>query len=143
MNPGGTGTPPTTNPGGGTGSSIVANPAPDSSSNTRNLSTEGTLDWDHWGEATLYQKSITANPRLIGALGTVSPNGLPPPVPFQYSNDARTLQWGSDIAGGQAGSSTNTLGLTGAGNSFEFTVPADPAVRTLTLHLGGMRCSNT
>ena len=53
-----------------------------------------------------------------------------------YTNDPRTLTW-SDGTPVASGSDTAGVSITGIGNGFRITVPADTTARTLKVYVGG------
>lgn len=98
---------------------------------TANLTQEGTADWAHWGQfnaASFDHKtgvgSQISNYSVIGT-GTVN----------AYGNHGYAFAWTN---GTPTPSATTTTGVyvTGAGNGYRITVPADTATRTLKLHVG-------
>jgi hypothetical protein len=99
---------------------------------TANLSTEGTLDWTHWGltsPSSFNRKSgvgaqISNYTRIgSGAVNRVKAN----PVAFSWTD------------GTPAASATNTptgLYIIGVNNGFQITVPADTSDKTLKVYVG-------
>jgi hypothetical protein len=101
-----------------------------------NLTTEGTVDWVHWGDSALNRKSgVTAQISNYTIVGTG-------PVPT-YNNDPRPMSWtdGSPIASNS--SDTNGVYISATGNGFSITVPAGTAAQILTVHVGGWNSSGT
>jgi hypothetical protein len=99
-----------------------------------NLSTDGTIDWIHWGYEgadSVNRKSGAAqqisNFTRIGS-GTVAwLSGGANPISYSWSGGAPSASV----------TDTNTsVFLAGAGNGFQFTVPADTALRTLKVYAG-------
>ena len=118
---------------GGSGS-LAASVSPTGS--TVDLSADGGDDWTHWGltsTSSLNRKAgVTPQISDFLRLGSV-------PSRFQAPASVRaTYRWND---GSPTASANTTAGLyfSGIGNGFELTVPADTAVRTLQVHLGGYR----
>jgi hypothetical protein len=100
-----------------------------------NLTTEGTTDWVHWGDASLTRK--TGVPAQIGLYSVVGSG------PVQsYTNDPRALSW-TDGTPTASGSNNNGLYVNFSGNGFSFTVPADTNARKLIVHVGGWASGGT
>jgi hypothetical protein len=101
----------------------------DSSTGTLNLTSEGTTDWVHWGDAVLNRKS--------GVTPQISNYTLVGSGPVQsYSNDLRALSW-TDGAPTVSGSNNDGLYVNFSHNGFSFTAPADTTLRNLKIHVGG------
>jgi hypothetical protein len=101
-----------------------------SNTDTIELTADGTLDWVPWGDGSLSRKGnvtpLISNSPVVGS-GPV----------MTYANDPRPIDWydGSPLL-----ASTNNLNgvyINFVGNGFSFTVPADPTIRTLIVHIGG------
>jgi hypothetical protein len=101
-----------------------------------NMTTEGTADWEHWGDASLNRKAgVTAqltNYTLVGA-GTVA----------GYNNDPRPLSWTDGNPTASSSNNTNGVYINGTGQGFSFTAPADLTQRTLVVHVGGWYSGGT
>ena len=93
---------------------------------TVDLTAAGRADWARWPG---YDGNASGNEQIsdFAFIGT---------APSIYSNDARTLTWtdGTETA---CGSSTQGLSISGTGNGFLITVPADTSFRTLKVYVGG------
>jgi len=102
----------------------------DSSSAAINLTTEGSIDWEHWGESALNRKT-GVTPQLGSYQGIGNGSIL------TYNNDPRLVNWSDGTP--TLGSSNNADGIyiSGMGQGFSFTAPADTTVRTLKVHVGG------
>jgi len=97
-----------------------------------NLTTEGIIDWTHWGlNATPdfdHKASVTSrisNYLLIGSGGPVRQRASP----TSYS-------WTDGTPTGAASNSPTGVYLLGTGNGFQITVPADTTDRTLKIYVG-------
>ncbi len=101
-----------------------------SSQSLVNLTSEGTADWEHWGDASLNRKSkVTAQlgPYTVVGGGSAS----------QYGNDLRPLSWTDGTPTASSSSNTNGIFIASVGHGFSFQAPADTATRTLIVHVGG------
>jgi len=106
-----------------------------------NLSTNGTIDWVHWGlftESTVNRKA-GVNPQ-IGDFSLLSAGGSNSfTLAFQFSDNENGYTWtdGDPVAG-----VTNTTtgvwayGIPSIGTGFELSVPAGTALRTLKVYCG-------
>ena len=101
-----------------------------------NLTTEGTSDWVHWGDSSLNRKTGVA--AQLSSYSEVGAGGV-----YRYAPDLRPLSWSDGTP--TASSTNNTYGLyiSGAGNGFSFTAPADTSTRTLIVHVGGWDSGGT
>jgi hypothetical protein len=103
---------------------------------TANITTEGALDWVHWGDAALNRKSGVAAQlstySVVGA-GTV----------YTYGNDPRGITWSDGTPTTTATGDTNGLYIYGTGNGFSLTAPASTTTRVLTVHVGGWNSGGT
>ena len=108
----------------------------DSSSAPVNLTTEGNIDWVHWGDTALNRKAGVAprisNYSIVGA-GTVTP----------FGDDLRTLSWTDGAPTASDPGNNNGLYISGVGQGFSFTAPADTLQRTLVVHVGGYESGGT
>jgi hypothetical protein len=117
----------TVNPGAGALIVTLATPGP-----TVNLTTEGTLDWTHWGltsPSSFNRKSgVTAQISNYTRIGTGSVNRVKAnPVAFSWTDGTPTA------------SATNTptgLYIIGVNNGFQITAPADTTDKTLKVYIG-------
>ncbi|MDD5322265.1 MAG: hypothetical protein PHD43_16960 [Methylococcales bacterium] len=100
------------------------------------LTTEGTVDWIHWGETPLNRKAgVTAqlSTYTLPAGGTV----------LGYNDDPRGLTWSDGAPIAASANNKNGLYIGGIGKGFSFTAPADTTTRTLTVHVGGWKSAGT
>ena len=109
-----------------------------SNSNTTaaNLTTEGTSDWVHWGEASLNRKA-----NVTAQISTYSVAGAGPV--YTYNPDLRPLSWTDGNPTGSSTNNTNGLYINNTGNGFSFTAPAGTAAHTLVVHVGGWNSGGT
>jgi hypothetical protein len=102
--------------------------AGDSSASAVNLTAEGSLDWEHWGDGALNRKAGVpaqlSNYTVLGG-GTAG----------AYTNDPRPMSWSDGTP--TAISTNNYSGVSTGGQGFSFTAPADTTTRTLVVHVGG------
>jgi len=108
-----------------------------SSPSVANLSSEGNVDWVHWGgtEGLDRDAGVTAqisNYSIVGS-GTV----------FNYGNDPRPLSWNDGAPASSSTSNTTGLYILGAGQGFSFLAPASTTPRTLVVYVGGWNSSGT
>jgi hypothetical protein len=96
------------------------------------MTTEGTTDWIHWGETPLNRKA-GGTPQLssytVVGTGTV----------INYFNDPRTVSWSNGQPTASSTSNRNGIYISGTGQGFSFTAPADTTLRTLVVHVGGYK----
>lgn len=106
---------------------------------TADLSSEGSVDWVHWGKDSAGSVNRKAGALTqIGALTGVGGT----PARYDGSADRTGYTW----SGGTPTASATThagLYIGGKGKGFELTAPADTIERTLVLYLGGFRSSAT
>jgi glucose/arabinose dehydrogenase len=119
----------TVNP--GQGGSAVLTGSLATPSGPVNLSTEGIVDWAHWGlidPFSFNHKSGVAqqisNFTLIGNSGV-----------NRYLRDPNTFSWTGGTPTASAVNSPNGVWTLGAGNGFQITVPASTTSRTLRLYV--------
>ena len=99
-----------------------------------NLTTEGTADWAHWGLTTA--SSFDHKAGVTSQISNITPVGS---APKRYKGDAAwsAHSWSDGTpTATQAGTQSMVYWL-GNGSGYQLTVPADTAVRTLRLYLGG------
>ena len=100
------------------------------------LTSEGLLDWIHWGDVSLTRKA--AVPGQLSSYVMVGGGAA-----LAYANDPRMVSWtdGAPLSG----STNNAKGLYvgGVGKGFSFTAPAGTTVRTLKIHVGGWNSGGT
>jgi hypothetical protein len=97
-----------------------------------NLSTEGLVDWAHWGLSTPttfnHKNGVTQQISNYTVLGTGSIQ--------RYTNDPNFFSW---TGGTPTASTSNTptgVYVIGLNNGFQVTVPANTTTRTLKMYLG-------
>jgi hypothetical protein len=116
--------------------------APITAGSNVNLTLAGKLDWVHWGlytETSVTRKNCASVQigDLTLILDTNNPNGFI--QAYQYTDNANGYTW-SD--GNPTINVTNTptgiwtYGIPNLGTGFEFSVPADPTLRTLQIFVG-------
>ncbi len=119
--------------GGGTGSGSLTG-AQSASTATANLTTVGTSDWIHWGDAALNRKAgVTAQLSTYTAVGTA----------HTYNNDLRGLGWTDGNPTATETADTNGLYVSGVKNGFKLTAPAGTTTQTLTVYVGGWNSGGT
>jgi hypothetical protein len=122
--------------GGGGGGTAALTGAVTNATTTANLTTEGGLDWVHWGDTALNRKSgVTAQIStysVVGA-GTVA----------NYANDPRGISWSDGAPTATVTGDIKGIYIPGAGNGFSLTVPASTTTRVLTVHVGGWNSGGT
>ena len=96
---------------------------------TFNLTSEGTADWVHWGDAALNRKA-----GVTPQISTYMVVGSGPVI--TYTNDPRALSW-TDGTPTSSGSNNSGVYINSLQNGFAFTAPADTNKRSLTVHVGG------
>jgi len=120
--------------GGGTGGSLAG--SVDTSSTLVNLTTEGSVDWVHWGDASLTRKAgVTAQLSSYTVVG--SGNGS------TYGDDPRFMSWTDGTPTASSTNNRNGVYINVIEQWFSFTAPADTTVRTLVAHLGGWSSGGT
>jgi hypothetical protein len=101
-----------------------------------NLTTEGALDWVHWGETPLNRKAgVTAQISNYTVVGT---GGVP-----TYNNDPRALAWSDGTPTATSTANTRGIFISGTGNGFSLTVPASTTTQVLVVHVGGWNSGGT
>ncbi len=117
----------------GSGGSVSG--AGNSSTTAANLTTEGPSDWVHWGDAGLNRKAgVTPQISNDTAIGAGA---------LKYSNDPRPLSWSDGTPTVSASNNTDGLYISGIGQGFSLTAPADTTTRTLVVHVGGWSSGGT
>ena len=101
--------------------------------NAGNLTSEGTSDWTHYGDAS-NPSDVT---RKSGVTAAISPVRTGSGTPTTYVGDRRNLAWsdGTPITS-STGSSTG-IALGAIGSAFSFDVPADANPKRVRIFLGG------
>ena len=103
-----------------------------SSSTTVDLTSVGSSDWVQWpGD----QRKATGG-------GQISNRALIGGVAKAYADDPRAMAWrdGSPVA---TGTSNDGETMSGTGNGFQISAPADTSTRTLTIYLGASSATGT
>ncbi len=99
---------------------------------TVNLTTEGTADWAHWGLTT-----ATSFNHKAGVASQISNYTRIGPVGVKRQLQSPTsYSWTGGTPAATASNTTTGVYLTGNGNGFQLSVPADTTGRTLKLYLG-------
>ena len=97
--------------------------AGNSSSALVNLTTEGTADWEHWGDASLNRKAgVTAQLSLYSVVGSGTVSA--------YSDDVRPATWTDGTPTASSSNNEDGLFISGIGQGFSFrprrTTPREP-----------------
>lgn len=111
-----------------------------SSASAVNLTSEGNLDWEHWGDGGLNRKNRFNLPQtaslsdyaMVGA-GNV----------LAYGDDPRPVNWTDGLPTVNDFGNTNGLAISGIGQGFSFVATADTTTRTLLVHVGGSLSGGT
>ncbi|HQR15828.1 MAG TPA: SpvB/TcaC N-terminal domain-containing protein [Nitrospira sp.] len=115
----------------GGGSGPLLNGTYTAPASTVNLSTEGTVDWTHWGLSTAtsfnHKSGVTSQISNVSAVG----GG----VAGQYSDNLVGYTWTGGTPTASATNSTTGLYIVGVNKGFQFTVPADTTQRTLKVYV--------
>jgi hypothetical protein len=107
-----------------------------SAASTANVTTEGTLDWVHWGDGALNRKSgVTAQLSTYSVVGSGGGN--------TYGNDPRGISWSDGTPTTSVTADTNGVYIAGTGNGFSFIAPANTTTQVLTVHVGGYNSGGT
>ncbi len=102
----------------------------DSAPSTVNLSTEGTLDWAHWGFT-----QATAFDHKAGSLCRISDLSASASL-LQLQQGLISFSWSDGDPTAIATTTPTGVYTTGAGSYIQFTVPADTTRRLLKIYLG-------
>jgi hypothetical protein len=95
-----------------------------------NLTTEGTTDWEHFGDGSLNRKAnVTEQLTTYAVVGSGAVQ--------TYNNDPRTVSWTDGTPTATSSNNRNGVYIDGIGQGFSVTAPADTTVRTLVVHVGG------
>ncbi|HMZ97187.1 MAG: FG-GAP-like repeat-containing protein [Nitrospira sp.] len=115
----------------GGGSGPLLNGTYTAPASTVNLSTEGTVDWTHWGLSTAtsfnHKSGVTSQISNFSAVG----GG----VAGQYSDNLVGYTWTGGTPTASATNSTTGLYIVGVNKGFQFTVPADTTQRTVKVYV--------
>jgi hypothetical protein len=120
----------TVNSGGGGGGSLAVSAA--TSPATVDLTTEGTLDWAHWGltSATSFnhKSGVTQQISNFTKIGSATVKRFP--------DNLSGYSWSDGIPTATATNTTAGIFIQGVGKGFQITAPADTNDKTLKLHVG-------
>jgi hypothetical protein len=102
------------------------------------LSTEGALDWVHWGSHTEYGYDRKANvtPRIGPLIATISPSGQ---GPYQYSDNLTGFSWSDGAPQVLVTNTTTGIWAISRGSGFRLSVPADTTLRRLNVYVGAFQ----
>jgi hypothetical protein len=101
-----------------------------------NLTTEGTSDWEHWGDSALIHKAgVTPQLSTYTVVGTGNVS--------TYATDQRPLKWSDGTPVASNNDDGNGVFISGIGQGFSFTAPAVATARTLVVHVGGWYSGGT
>jgi len=98
------------------------------------LSAEGTLDWAHWGLEDADSFNHRRGAGQISDVTVIGAEELAVEV-MQYSDDGNQFTWMDGEPMENVADLTAGIYIMGAGNGFEFTVPADTAPKTLKVYV--------
>jgi hypothetical protein len=101
--------------------------------NVVDLSTEGTVDWIHWG----LRDSRSVDRKRGGSGGIVEPDGQSPRG--AYANNPQTFTWRDGDPTRTSSRTPTGVYACGTGNGFTLAVPAGAQARTLRLYAGVWR----
>jgi hypothetical protein len=100
---------------------------------TADLTTTGTADWTHWGLVTNssfdYKNLVSRKISNYTLVGNVTP--------LRYADNFTSFSWSDGVPTVASGGTPTGLFVTGLGNGFQLTAPADTVARTLRLYVGG------
>lgn len=115
-----------------TGGSLSGRTFSPSAANPVNLTTEGTLDWAHWGigDSQVFNHKIGVTQQIsnITYIGTSTVNWL--------SDNPTTFNWTDGTPTATATNTATGIATNSVGNGFELSVPADTNLKTLRLYVG-------
>jgi hypothetical protein len=114
----------------------------DTSNALHDLTTEGQLDWVHYGDQQFNSPTTPQEHKLVeSSSGLITTQyTYNNSVLQQYTNDPRPLSWtdGNAPTASSSGSKTGLFTYSGVGTGFAISAPSDPTtVRTLIVHVGG------
>jgi hypothetical protein len=97
-----------------------------------NLTTEGVLDWAHWGNggAQVFDHKSS----VLQQISNYSPIGTG--QYYSLSDNPTMFTWTDGTPGASATNVRTGIFTPGLGNGFQFTVPADTNLKTLRVYLG-------
>jgi len=99
------------------------------------LTTEGTLDWAHWGLNTVADFDHKTGVTPLISNFTIVGGG----TPSRYANNSVGYTWTDGTPNATATNSTTGVFVTGLTKGFQITVPADTTARTLKVYVGAWR----
>jgi len=99
------------------------------------LTSEGTVDWAHWGQGTVNRKALPSP--VIGNLVPITNGG----GLYAYGNDPRVIDWSDGAPSSSSAGNRNGVFVNGTRNGFSLIVPAGTAKRVLHVHVGGWNSS--
>ena len=97
-----------------------------------NLTTEGTIDWAHWGQTT----AATFDHKSGGGSLISDVTALSSSPEVRVTTSPTTFTWSDGTANATANASATALGTFAYGHGFSFTVPADTTPRVLRIYVG-------
>jgi hypothetical protein len=103
------------------------------------LTTDGTLDWAHWGFAIATDFDHKSGAGLISNYSLVG-SSL---IAGRYSTNYTAFSWSDGAPHASAQQSTTGVYVSGADNGFSLTAPADATEHTLQLYISVYRASGT
>jgi hypothetical protein len=112
---------------GGTQSAVVAN-----SPASVNLTVEGTTDWTHWGLVTNTSFNHKTVQRQISNFLLLGTNAVK-----NYGDNQTAFSWSDGEPTSEVIGTTTGVFVTGLGDGFQLTAPADTNARTLRVFVGG------
>ena len=90
----------------------------------------------HWGDSALNRKAgVTAQLSSYSVVGSGSV--------LKYSNDLRPMSWSDGTPTVSSANNMNGVYITGIGQGFSMSAPADTSTRTVTVHVGGWNSGGT
>ena len=113
--------------------------AVDASASSVDLAAQGSTDWAHWGSGGvpgLVRKASGGS--LISAYTVVGTGGV-----SSYSNDPRPMSWSAGSPTASASADASGVYISGNGNGFSVTVPADTIQRSVKVYVGGWASSGS
>ncbi len=99
---------------------------------TLNLTGEGSADWTHWGTSASW--SFDHKESTVQQISKYSHLGNGPVS--SYTDSTIAYSWNDGIPSSNVSNSKSGISVTGPGNGFKFSVPADTTPRTLKVYLG-------
>lgn len=97
-----------------------------------NLTSEGTLDWAHWGQTTA--STFDHKSPVVSLISDVTP--ISGSTKVQMGGSPTTFTWSDGTPNATVNASGNELGTFAFGHGFTFTVPADTTQRALRVYVG-------